>query len=78
MGFRSDAHRGPDRSDAHPELKIASMRLPRLKTKNGRVVFELPSGAPPLTNEKLDELERAEYDEEYRRALSPRSINVDQ
>lgn len=46
--------------------------LPRFKTKNGWVVFELPPDTLPLTNEMLDDWEKAEYDEEYRRALSPR------
>jgi hypothetical protein len=46
--------------------------LPEFKTKNGWVVFDLPPGTPPLTNEKLEEWERADLDEEYRRAVSPR------
>jgi hypothetical protein len=46
--------------------------LPRFKTKNGWVVFELAPGTPPLTNKMLDDWEKAEGDEEYRRALSPR------
>jgi hypothetical protein len=46
--------------------------LPQFKTKNGWVIFELPPGTPPLTNETLNEWEKAEYEEEYRRAFSPR------
>jgi len=46
--------------------------LPRFKTKNGWVVFDLPPGAPPLTGELLDEWEKAEHVEEHRRAFSPR------
>ena len=46
--------------------------LPRFETKNGWVVFELPAGEPALTNETLAEWERAEHEEEHRRALSPR------
>ena len=46
--------------------------LPRYKTKNGWVVFEIPPGTPPLTNEMLDEWEKAEHEEEHRRAFSPR------
>jgi hypothetical protein len=42
------------------------------KMKNGWVQFELPPGTPPLTNEKLEEWERMDYDEEFRRAVSPR------
>jgi hypothetical protein len=46
--------------------------LPQFKTKNGWALLELPPGSPPLTNEFLDELENAEYEEEFRRAFSPR------
>jgi len=45
--------------------------LPRFKTKNGWVVFELPAG-PPLTSELLDEWEQTEHAAEHRRAFSPR------
>ena len=46
--------------------------LPHFKTKNGWVIFEASPGTPPITNEMLDELEKADYEEEYRRAVSPR------
>ena len=46
--------------------------LPQFKTKNGWVVFELPPGTPPITSETLDEWEKAEHEEEHRRAFSPR------
>ena len=46
--------------------------IPQFKTKNGWVVFDLPPDAPPLTNEMLDGLEEAGYDEERRLAFSPR------
>ena len=46
--------------------------LPQFKTKNGWVVFDLPSGTPSLTNEMLEEWEKAEREEEHRRAFSPR------
>ena len=46
--------------------------LPQFKTKGGWVIFDLPAGAPPLTNELLDKWESEEYEEEYRRAFSPR------
>ncbi|MEO8096411.1 MAG: CopG family transcriptional regulator [Acidobacteriota bacterium] len=46
--------------------------LPQLKTKNGWVIFDLPSGAPALTNEKVQKLENEGHEEEYRRAFSPR------
>lgn len=46
--------------------------LPNLKTKNGWVVFELPPGAPPLTNQILDEWEKSEHEEEHLHAFSPR------
>ena len=40
---------------------------PRFETKNGWVVFDVPAG-PDI----VPESEQAEYDEEYRRAFSPR------
>ena len=46
--------------------------LPRFKTKNGWVVFDPPPGTPPITNELLNEWEKADHEEEYLRALSPR------
>jgi len=46
--------------------------LPEFKTKNGWVVFDLPPGAPPLTSEMLDDWEKTDYEEEHRRAFSPR------
>lgn len=46
--------------------------LPQFKTKHGWVVFEPSPVTPPLTNELLDEWEKAEYEEEHRRAFSPR------
>ncbi len=46
--------------------------LPEFKMKNGWVVFEIPPGVPPITNETLAEAEKADYEEEYRRAFSPR------
>ena len=45
--------------------------LPRFERKNGWVVFDLPPGTPPITSEMLDEREKADIDEEYRRAFSP-------
>jgi hypothetical protein len=56
--------------------QVADEDLPEFKMKNGWVQFELPPGTPPLTNEKLDEWEKADYDEEFRRALSPRAMGV--
>jgi hypothetical protein len=46
--------------------------VPEFKTKNGWVIFERPTGAPPLTNELLDEWENADNEVEGRRAFSPR------
>jgi len=45
--------------------------LPQFKMKNGWAIFDVPAGSGPITNEMLDEWENAEYEEEYRRALSP-------
>jgi hypothetical protein len=46
--------------------------LPEFKTKNGWVVFEVPTETPPLTNELLDQWEAEDSDQEYQRAFSPR------
>jgi hypothetical protein len=46
--------------------------LPQFKTKNGWVIFELPPDTPSLTSEVLNEWEKAEYEDEHRRAISPR------
>ena len=46
--------------------------IPQFATRNGWVVFDLPAGSPPLTGEMVEEMEKAGYDEEFRRALSPR------
>jgi hypothetical protein len=46
--------------------------VPQFKTKNGWVIFEVPAGTPPITSETVEKLEKAEYDEEFRSALSPR------
>jgi hypothetical protein len=46
--------------------------LPHFHTKNGWVIFEVPPGTPPVTPETLEEWEREDYEEEYRRAISPR------
>ena len=42
------------------------------KKKNGWVILEPPLGAPPLTNEILDQWENEGYEEEYRRAFPSR------
>ena len=44
----------------------------RFEMKHGWVVFELPGGAPPITTDVTGEWEKAEHEEEYRRAFSPR------
>ena len=49
----------------------------KFKKKNGWVILDHPPGAPPLTNELLDQWEREDYDEEYRRAFSPAATNTD-
>ena len=51
--------------------------LPQFKTENGWVVFELPPGTPPLTNEMLEEWEKAEHEESHRRAFSPTRRPID-
>lgn len=45
---------------------------PVFRKKNGFVVFDMPPGSPPITNELLDQWEAEEYEEEYKRAFSPR------
>ena len=46
--------------------------LPQFKSKNGWVVFDLPTGTETLTHPMLDEWERSDEEEEYKRAFSPR------
>lgn len=46
--------------------------LPEFKMKNGWVIFDMPPGQRPLTNEQLEEWEQQDYQEEYQRAISPR------
>ena len=46
--------------------------LPQFKMKNGWAILDIPPGRPPLKNETLDEREKLDYEEEYRRAVSPR------
>lgn len=44
----------------------------KFKTKNGWALLEAPE-SPTLTNEMIEEWEREEYDEEYKRAFSAHS-----
>ncbi len=53
-------------------VQRGALSLPQFETKNGWVVFDLPPGTPPLTNEMLDDWEKTDYEEEHRRAFSPR------
>jgi hypothetical protein len=46
--------------------------LPQFKTRNGWALLELPPETSPLTNETLAEWENSDYEEEHRRAFSPR------
>lgn len=45
---------------------------PKFKTKGGWAIFDLPPGSPPITTELVKQYEEEEYEEEYRRAMSPR------
>jgi hypothetical protein len=63
-----DRAAGIPQRPAHP----GEESLPQFKTKNGWVLFELPPGTPQITGETLDEWEKAEHEEEPRRAFSPR------
>jgi hypothetical protein len=46
--------------------------LPSFETRNGWALLEPVPGAPPMTLEILDQWENEDYEEEYRRAISPR------
>jgi hypothetical protein len=46
--------------------------LPQFKEKNGWVVFDPSPGGHILSGEMLDEWEKAEHEDEHRRAFSPR------
>ena len=64
------------RNAEEPEISVgqaaSGQSVPQFKMKNGWVIFDVPAGTPPITNQTLDEWEAAEYQEEYRRAFSPR------
>ena len=53
-------------------IRRGAEAAPKFKKKNGWVIFDLPPGAPPLTNERLDQWEKEDYEEEYKRAFPPR------
>jgi hypothetical protein len=46
--------------------------IPQFQIKNGWVILDLPSGNAQISNEMLDELEKAGYEQEFQRAVSPR------
>ena len=46
--------------------------LPVFKTRNGFALLELPPGSPPVTSEIVAAIINEGYEEEYRRAMSPR------
>jgi hypothetical protein len=50
----------------------AAESLPKFRTKNGWVQFELPPGSPALTSELIAQWENEDGEEEYGRAISPR------
>jgi hypothetical protein len=66
-------HRAISLGDAASALILRGIEsVPQFKTENGWVIFDLPSSAPPLTNELVDEWENADHGEEFDRAFSPR------
>ena len=66
-------HRSISLGDAASALILRGIEsVPQFKTENGWVIFDLPAGAPPLTNELLDEWENTDHGEEFSRAFSPR------
>jgi hypothetical protein len=46
--------------------------LQQFKMKNGWVILESVAGAPPFTDETVNQIEDEYFDEELKRALSPR------
>jgi hypothetical protein len=47
-------------------------RLPQFKTKHGWVIFDPSPATPQLSDKLVNEWEKAEHEEEHRRAFSPR------
>lgn len=45
---------------------------PKFKTKNGFAIFDLPPGSPPVTTERVKQIQAKLDEEEYQRAMSPR------
>jgi hypothetical protein len=46
--------------------------VPKFKKKNGWVILDLPPGQPPLTTERVKQIQEEFDEEEYQRAMSPR------
>lgn len=53
-------------------ILLGAEALPKFKMKNGFALLELPPGSPPLTLETLKKWENEDFEDEYRRAMSPR------
>jgi len=67
------AKRNLSLGDAASDLIIRGIQnAPKFKMKGGFVVFDLPPGSPPLTMERVKQIEQEDYEEEYQRAISPR------
>jgi hypothetical protein len=54
------------------QLGVQSIPVFKFKKRNGFALLELPPGTPPLTEELLAKWEEEEYEEEFKRAMSPR------
>jgi hypothetical protein len=45
--------------------------LPKFRKKNGFVIFDFPPDAPPMSPELLKKWQEEDYEDEYRRTISP-------
>ena len=53
-------------------LGVQSLPVFKFKRRNGFALLELPPGSPPVTSEMVAAIINEGYEEEYRRAMSPR------
>lgn len=54
------------------QLGVQSIPVFKFKKRNGFALLERPPGSPPITMEMIEAAQNEEYEEEYRRAMSPR------
>jgi len=53
-------------------IQLGIQSIPVFKKRNGFALLELPPGSPEITSEMVAAIINEGYEEEYRRAMSPR------